>query len=97
MRLGTVIGHVTLSRQEASYQGGRFLIVQPWSAEKFARPDTPRASEATLVVYDRLGAGLGSLVGFTEGSEASKPFTTATPVDAYCAAIVDEVFHQPPR
>jgi microcompartment protein CcmK/EutM len=97
MRLGTVIGHVTLSRQEASYLGGRFLVVQPWTAEKFVRPTARLASSASLVVYDKLGAGVGSVVGFTEGSEASQPFCNPTPVDAYCAAIIDEVFHQPPK
>ena len=96
MRLGHVIGNVTLSRQEASYRGGRFLLVQPWNAAKYAAPTKPQASDATLVVYDQLGAGVGSIVGFTEGSEAAKPFLEPTPVDAYCAAIVDQVFHQPP-
>jgi ethanolamine utilization protein EutN len=97
MRLGQVIGKVTLSRQDPAYLGGRFLLVQPWSAAKYAKPGASLASDAGLVVYDALGAGVGSLVGFTEGSEASKPFASPTPVDAYCAAIIDEVFHQPPK
>jgi microcompartment protein CcmK/EutM len=97
MRLGHVIGKVTLSRQDPAYLGGRFLLVQPWSAAKYAQPGAPLASDAGLVVYDALGAGVGSIVGFTEGSEAAKPFASPTPVDAYCAAIIDEVFHQPPR
>jgi ethanolamine utilization protein EutN len=97
MRLGTVIGQVTLSRQEASYHGGRFLVVQPWTTATFSKPDARSASVASIVVYDKLGAGVGSVVGFTEGSEAARPFVEPTPVDAYCAAIVDEVFHQPPK
>lgn len=96
MRLGQVIGKVTLNRQDPAYRGGRFLLVQPWNAAKYAQPDAAQASDASLVVYDSLGAGVGSVVGFTEGSEASKPFASPTPVDAYCAAIIDEVFHQPP-
>ena len=90
MRLGHVIGKVTLSRQEPSYRGGRFLLVRPWTP-------TNQTAGPSLVVYDNLGAGLGSLIGFTEGSEASKPFAEATPVDAYNAAIADEIFHQPPK
>jgi len=90
MRLGHVIGKVTLSRQEPSYLGGRFLLDRPWA------PKNQTAAPA-LVVYDNLGAGLGSVIGFTEGSEASKPFAEATPVDAYNAAIADEIFHQPPQ
>ena len=97
MRRGHVIGTVTLSRQDPAYLGGRFLLVQPWNTAKYAKPAAPQPSDAGLVVYDALGAGVGSIVGFTEGSEASKPFTGPTPVDAYCAAIIDEVFHQPPK
>lgn len=90
MRLGHVIGRVTLSRQDPAYTGGRFLVVRPWA------PDG-RAAGASLVVYDELGAGVGHVIGFTEGSEAARPFLQSTPVDAYNAAIVDEIFHQPPK
>ncbi len=90
MRLGHVIGKVTLSRQDPSYFGGRFLLVRPWAAQN-------QTAGPTLVVYDNLGAGLGHLIGFTEGAEASKPFAEATPVDAFNAAIADEIFHQPPQ
>lgn len=98
MRLGHVIGTVTLSRQDPAYRGGRFLLVKPWTAAEFASPaGEPDAAGAGLVVYDRLGAGVGQVVGFTEGSEAARPFSEPPPVDAYCAAIVDEVFYQPPK
>lgn len=97
MRLGHVIGKITLSQQDPAYQGGRFLLVQPWTAATYAAPAKAPANSAQLVVYDRLGAGVGSIIGYTEGSEAAKPFAMPTPVDAYCAAIVDEVFYQPPR
>ena len=100
MRLGHVIGKITLSRQEPSYRGGRFLLVRPWvpaSAEPTAGRPASQTAGLSLVVYDNLGAGLGHLIGFTEGSEASKPFAEATPVDAYNAAIADEIFHQPPK
>ena len=90
MRLGHVIGKVTLSRQEPSYRGGRFLLVWPWAA-------AAQKAGPALVVYDSLGAGLGHLIGFVEGSEAAKPFAESTPVDAYNAAIADEIFHQPPK
>ena len=98
MRLGHVIGTVTLSRQDPAYRGGRFLLVQPCTAKQFASKDhLPASSGATLVVFDALGAGVGHIVGFTEGSEACKPFDQPTPVDAYNAAIVDEIFYQPPQ
>ena len=45
-----------------------------------------------LVVYDNMGAGMGSLIGFSEGREAANPFgKTKTPVDAYCACLIDQI------
>jgi len=69
MRLGYVIGRVTLAKQDPAYKGGRFLLVQPLSKAQFqGAPMTPLAKGSSLVVYDNLGAGVGHLVGFTEGS-----------------------------
>jgi microcompartment protein CcmK/EutM len=97
MRLGHVIGRVTLSQQDPSYQGGRFLLVQPLSKAQFAgAPMLPLANGSSLVVYDNLGAGVGNLIGFTEGAEASAPFDRPTPVDAFNAALIDQIFYSPP-
>ena len=97
MRLGYVIGKVTLSQHDPSYTGGRFLLVQPLSKEQFkGAPMTPLAKGNSLVVYDNLGADLGHIIGFTEGAEATAPFDNPTPVDAFNAAIVDEIFYTPP-
>lgn len=109
MRLGTVIGRVTLTQQEPVYRGGRLLLVQPWTRGQFAAatksagtqlpgaltPPLPPGS--TVVVYDELGAAEGSVVGFTEGAEAAQPFTGEAPVDAYCACIVEHLSYNPPR
>lgn len=103
MRLGTVIGRVTLHRQEPVYTGGRLLIVQPLSREQFHQPDhqartapaVPLAKGPSLVVYDQLGAGLGSVIGFTEGAEAAMPFEGDAPVDAYAACIVQHIDYRP--
>jgi microcompartment protein CcmK/EutM len=106
MRLGTVIGRVTLTQQEPVYSGSRLLIVQPLSKEQFANPALcreaggpaqPLAKGSSLVIIDQLGAGLGSIVGFTEGAEATQPFNGPAPVDAYNACIVDQIFYQPPK
>lgn len=104
MRLGTVIGRITLARQEPVYTGGRLLLVQPFSREQFARPlpdahqmpATPLAKGSSLVVYDELGAGIGCIVGFTEGAEAAQPFEGDAPVDAYSACIVHQIDYRPP-
>ena len=51
---------------------------------------TDRGEE--LVVYDILGAGVGSLIGVSEGREAANPFgKIKTPVDAYCACLIDQL------
>lgn len=97
MRLGHVIGRVTLSKQDPAYKGGRFLLVQPFAQPQFqGAPMTPLAPGSSLVVYDNLGAGPGHVIGFTEGAEAAVPFLDPTPVDAFNAAIVDEIFYTPP-
>jgi len=97
MRLGHVIGRVTLSKQDPAYKGGRFLLVQPFAKAQFAgAPMVPLAKGNSLVVYDNLGADLGHTIGFTEGAEATAPFENPTPVDAFNAAIIDEIFYTPP-
>jgi microcompartment protein CcmK/EutM len=97
MRLGHVIGRVTLSRQDPAYKGGRFLIVSPLSREQFGgAPLVPIARNPSLVVYDNLGASPGAVVGFVEGAEATAPFDQPTPVDAINAAIVDAIHYHPP-
>ena len=97
MRLGHVIGRVTLSKQDPAYKGARFLIVQPFDKAKFAgAPMAPLAKSISLVIYDNLGAGVGHVIGFTEGAEATAPFAEPTPVDAFNAALIDQIFYQPP-
>ncbi len=97
MRLGHVIGKVTLSAADPALRGGSFILVQPFGKPQFGGAlMTPLAKGATVVVYDELGAGLGQAIGFTEGAEATMPFSQPTPVDAYNAAIVERVFYTPP-
>jgi ethanolamine utilization protein EutN len=109
MRLGHVIGRVTLSHQDPAYKGGRFLLVQPFDRSRYERArvdsahpeshvpsSTPLPKGNSLVVYDNLGADLGHVIGYIEGSEATAPFAQPTPVDAFNAAIIDQIFYTPP-
>jgi microcompartment protein CcmK/EutM len=97
MRLGHIIGKVTLSAADPALRGARFLLVQPHSREQFAgAPMEPLAKGSSLVIYDDLGAGLGHVVGFTEGAEAAAPFPHPTPIDAYNAALIDTLHYTPP-
>jgi microcompartment protein CcmK/EutM len=91
MRLGTVIGRVTLSMQHASLQGGRLLVVLPWGPKT---PQTGRDHDYSIVAFDNLGANVGHTIGVCESTEATRPFAQPTPVDAYCATLIDEVFYQ---
>lgn len=98
MRLGTVIGRVTLSQTFAQLRGARWLIVSPFTRDHFVCDPTPPpglSKDPSLVAYDSLGAGVGQTVGFVEGREAAQPFDEPTPVDAICAALVDQVFYSP--
>jgi len=100
MRLGTVIGRVTLSKTVPPLIGARWLIVSPFSREHFQRGTaTPpgMSKEPTLVVYDAIGGGVGQTIGFVEGREAAQPFDQPTPIDAINAALVDEVYYHPQR
>jgi microcompartment protein CcmK/EutM len=90
MRIGKVIGTVTLNRWHDSLRGGRYRVAVPLSLDNLRGRSESEAEE--LVVYDELGAGIGSLIAISEGGEAAQPFRPEIkPVDAYCAAILDQI------
>jgi microcompartment protein CcmK/EutM len=98
MKLGTVIGRVTLSKTLKPLEGGRYLIVSPFSREQFATglEAPPRmGTDPSLVVYDDLGGAPGHVIGYVEGREAAQPFDVPPPIDAINAALVDEMFYRP--
>lgn len=102
MRIGRVIGTVTLNRRLDSLATGRLLVVEALDAHAVeqlpaaARRATPMPE--SVVVFDELGAGLGELIAFSEGREAAVPFyPRRVPLDAYCAAILDTVQLTPGR
>ncbi|HEX4266078.1 MAG TPA: EutN/CcmL family microcompartment protein [Verrucomicrobiae bacterium] len=98
MRLGTVIGRVTLSKAVPALTGARWLIVSPFTREHFQQgTETPAgmSKDPSVVVYDNLGGGVGQTIGFIEGAEATAPFDGPTPIDAINAALVDEIFYSP--
>jgi carbon dioxide concentrating mechanism protein CcmL len=98
MRLGRVIGRVTLSVTVPSFVGARWLLISPLSRQQYAErleSTTELSKEPSLVAYDELGAGLGQTIGFIEGREAACPFAQPPPVDAISAALVDEIYYSP--
>jgi microcompartment protein CcmK/EutM len=91
MRIGTVIGRVTLSVRRKEISGERLLLVLPWRRETLSGAEK---FDPAIVVYDQLGANTGQNIVISEGREAACPFPTPTPVDAYCAALVYDIFYK---
>ncbi|MDR1289743.1 MAG: carbon dioxide concentrating mechanism protein CcmL [Planctomycetaceae bacterium] len=92
MRIGKVIGTLTLSKLHESLRGSSWRIVVPLGESNLRDGEGAVLDSEELVVYDDLAAGDGVLIAFTEGAEAAKPFyPSAKPVDAYNAAILDKI------
>lgn len=90
MRIGDVIGKVTLSKADPRLIGGRFLVIRPHDPQSL-RENRPGKGEV-VVAYEELGANIGDRVGFSEGREAAMPFhPTPVAVDAYLACLLDDV------
>jgi len=96
MRIGRVIGQVTLSHHLDNLKAGQLLIVDALDGDALAGHlgHAPRSSAMpeSLVVFDEWGAGVGQLIAISEGGEAMMPFRPqSVPIDAYCTAILDTV------
>lgn len=90
MRIGEVVGTVTLNRCHPALSGGRFKLVVPLSLADLRGKGGEPAGE--IAVYDELGAGVGSRIAISEGREAAQPFyPDVKPIDAYNAAILDTI------
>ena len=91
MRIGKVVGRVTLNRTYDTLVGGRFLLVQV--EDRFSLAGKARKTSEVLVAYDHLGAHDGDTIALSESREACMPFypEKRVPLDAYNAAILDAV------
>ena len=87
MQLARVIGTVVATVKNDSLEGRKLLVVQSLNAQ--LRPQgTP------LVALDAVGAGIGELVFWCRGKEASFPFKREdTPTDCTIVGIVDSDAH----
>lgn len=79
MLLGKVKGNIISTRKHERLVGYKLLIVEPYYGNK----------KDTLIVADRLGAGLGELVLLSQGSPALKALDNDAPIDAVVVGIVD--------
>lgn len=90
MQIFKVIGNVTLSRCHPTFIGGRLLATEPTGSSSIGGPAP--VDPDLVIVWDDLGAGIGSQIAVSDGAEAAQPFRPALkPVDAFNSAILDEV------
>jgi len=95
MRIATVLGSVTLNRRHPTLDGASFKLVAPLGWDALAGREAEPLEE--LVAFACLGAGVGSRVSLSEGREAAVPFhPDIKPIDAYCAAILDNLEYDKP-
>jgi microcompartment protein CcmK/EutM len=88
MVLARVIGTVVSSQKDFHCYGKKLLLIQPHVADG----DGLVPSGGSVVAADGIGAGLGSLVMYTQGSSARlTDLTRDTPIDAVVIGIVDSV------
>jgi len=88
MFLAKVVGSVVATRKHDAFQGSKLLLLQPLVAQQSALVP----SGSSVVAIDGVGAGLGELVMFTQGSSARLAARSKdTPVDAIIVGIVDRV------
>ena len=87
MQLARVIGTVVATVKNESLQNGKLRVVQ--SLNKDLQPQGK-----PLVAVDAAGAGVGELVFWCRGKEASFPFKREdTPTDCTIVGIVDSEDH----
>ncbi len=90
MRIAKILGTVVLGRSHPSYANARLRLAVPMTLAELEANEQPAGE--SLVLWDELGAGNGSLVALSESSEAAQPFRPdIIPVDAYNAAILDSI------
>lgn len=89
MQLYKVEGTVTLSRCHPSFSGATLKAAIPYGDELVGRPNK---EPDLVIVWDELGANIGSIIAVSDGAEAAQPFKPVVkPVDAYNAAILDDI------
>ena len=87
MQLARVIGNVVSTIKNESLQAKKLMIVQTLDADL-------KPKGKPLIALDAVGAGVGELVFWCRGKEASFPFKRDdTPTDCTIVGIVDSDSH----
>jgi microcompartment protein CcmK/EutM len=91
MFLARVEGSVVSTKKDASMSGRKLLLLRPQLVDD-KDPAKFRPGTNTIVAVDSVGAGVGELVMFCQGSSARlAPNLKDAPVDAVIIGIVDSV------
>ncbi len=91
MFLAKVEGSVVATKKDPSMSGRKMLLLRPQLVDE-KDPTKFRPGANTIVAVDCLGAGIGEMVMFTQGSSARlAPGMKDAPVDAVIIGIVDVV------
>ena len=91
MFLAKVEGSVVATKKEGSMLGRKLLLVRPQLVDD-KDPTKFKPGSNTIVAVDTVGAGLGELVMFCQGSSARlSAGLKDCPVDAVIIGIVDTV------
>lgn len=87
MQIARVIGTVVCTAKNQSLEGRKLLIVQTLDADLNAKGNP-------MIALDAVGAGVGELVFWCRGKEASFPFKRdETPTDCTIVGIIDSEQH----
>jgi ethanolamine utilization protein EutN len=91
MFLARVEGSVVSTKKDPSMNGRKLLVLRPQLVDE-KDPTKFRSGSNTIIAVDSIGAGLGELVLFCQGSSARLAGGfKETPVDAVIIGIVDTV------
>src|SRR3954447_8868683 len=91
MFLAKVEGSVVATKKDPSMSGRKLLLLRPQLVDD-KDPTKFRSGANTIVAVDSLGAGIGEMVLFCQGSSARlAPGMKEAPVDAVIIGIVDTV------
>ena len=89
MFLAKVEGAVVATKKDASMSGRKLLLLRPQLVDE-KDPTKFRPGANTIVAVDSVGAGIGELVLFCQGSSARlAPGLKECPVDAVVIGIID--------
>ena len=91
MFLAKVEGSVVATKKDPSMDGRKLLLLRPQLVDE-KDPAKFRPGANTIVAVDSVGAGVGEMVLFCQGSSARlAPNLKDAPVDAVIIGIVDTV------